>query len=94
MESASNVGLESPEQLGRTERHGGMWKRVARRAVTAQKVKGPDEMMILALSNSCQMNDGTRRGGFAPSQWVLGTFPRNPSNIHNEDEFADLGVNL
>ena len=49
-------------------------------------------MIILALSNNSQMNAGTRRGGFAPSQWVLGKFPRNPGNIHNEDEFANLGV--
>ena len=49
-------------------------------------------MIILALSNDSQMNDGTRKGGFAPSQWALGKFPRNPGNIHNEDEFANLGV--
>ena len=87
-----NVALESPEQLGRTERHGGMWKATAKRAIHAQKVKGTDEMIILALSNNSLMNDGTRKGGFAPSQWVLGKFPRNPGNIHTEDEFADLGV--
>ena len=88
--SIKNIGLESPEQLGRTERHGGMWKATAKRAVHAQKVKGTDEMIILALSNNSQMNDGTRKGGFAPSQWVLGKFPRNPGNIHNEDEFASF----
>ena len=87
-----NMGLESPEQLGRTERHGGMWKATAKRAVHAQKIKGTDEMSILALSNKSLMNDGTRKGGFAPSQWVLGKFPRNPCHIHTEDEFADLGM--
>ena len=49
-------------------------------------------MMMMALANNATMNDGTRRGGFAPSQWVLGKFPRNPGNIHDEEEFADLGV--
>ena len=34
--SIKNIGLESPEQLGRTERHGGMWKATAKRAVHAQ----------------------------------------------------------
>ena len=49
-------------------------------------------MTILALSNNPILNDGTRKGGFAPSQWVLGKFPRNPGNIHDEHEFADLGI--
>ena len=62
--SIKNIGLESPEQLGRTERHGGMWKRVAKRAVHAQKVKGVDEMIILALPSNTMMNDGARKGGF------------------------------
>ena len=90
--SIKSIGLESPEELGRTERHGGMWKATAKRAVHVQKVVGTDEMIILALSNNSMMNDGTRKGGFAPSQWVLGKFPRNPGSIHTEEEFADLGV--
>ena len=28
-----NTALESPEQLGRTERHGGMWKATAKRVI-------------------------------------------------------------
>ena len=44
------------------------------------------------MSNNSQLDDGTRKGGFSPSQWVLGKFPRNPGNTHDEDEFADLGV--
>ena len=69
-----------------------MWKATAKRAIHAQRVKGADGIIILALSINSLMNDGTRKGGFAPSQWALGKFPRNPGNIHNEDEFADLGV--
>ena len=87
-----NIGLESPEQLGRTERHGGMWKSTAKRAAHAQKVRGAEEMKIMALSNNMVMNDGVRKGGFASSQWALGKFPRNPGNNHTEEEFADLGV--
>ena len=87
--SIKNIGLELPEQLGRTERHGGMWKATAKRAVHAQQVKGTDEIIILALLNNSQMSDGTQKGGFAPSQWALGKFPRNPGNIHTEEEFAD-----
>merc|ERR1712138_272205 len=86
-----NVGLESPEQLGRIERHGGMWKATAKRIIHAQKIRDTDDIVIMAMANNSTMNDGTRKGGFAPSQWVLGKFPRNPGNIHDEDEFTDLG---
>ena len=55
-------------------------------------MKGTDEMIIVALSNKSQMNDGARKGGFAPSQWALGKFPRNSGNNNIEEEFADLGV--
>ena len=55
-------------------------------------MKGTDEMIILALSNNSQMNDGTRKGGFVPSQSVLGKFPRNLGNVHTVEECADLGV--
>ena len=49
-------------------------------------------MTILALGLNPVMNDGTRKGGFAPSQWVLGKFPRQPGNMFDESEFADLGA--
>ena len=48
--SFRNIALESPEQLGRTERHGGMWKATAKRAIQSQKIVGPADMTILALS--------------------------------------------
>ena len=68
-----------------------MWKATAKRVVHSQKIKTEDDMKIMAMANSAQMNDGTRKGGFSPSQWVLGKQPRNPGNIHDESEFADLG---
>ena len=33
-----NVALESPEQLGRAERHGDIWKSIAKRMMTSQKI--------------------------------------------------------
>ena len=89
-----NIGLESPEQLGRTDRHGGMWKATAKRAIQSMKIVGTADMTILALANNSVMNDGTRKGGFSPSQWVLGQFPRNPGSVHDEAEFADLDDRL
>ena len=39
------------------------------------------------------MNDNMRKGGFSPSQWVLGKYPRRPgASNFDEDEFADLGI--
>ena len=68
-----------------------MWKATAKRITHAQKIKSDEDMIIMAMANNATMNDGTRKGGFAPSQWVLVKFPRNPGNIHDENEFADLG---
>eukprot|EP00971_Amphidinium_carterae_P045971 904510-Amphidinium_carterae.1 len=33
-----------------------------------------------------------RRGGYAPSQWVLGRYPRRPGALAEEDEWAQLGT--
>jgi len=87
-----NIALESPEQLGRTERHGDMWKAIAKRTIHDQRIVGIDHMKLLTFEMNPTMNDGTRKGGFAPSQWVLGKFPRRPGCQMDEDEFADLGV--
>ena len=86
-----NIGLASPEQLGRVERHGKMWKTVASRTINSQRLKGDDDMKMLANCNNAVMSDGVRKGGFAASQWVLGKFPRAPGDIVCEDELADLG---
>ena len=63
-----NIGLESPEQLGKTERYGGLWKKVAKRVIQSQKLVGEEAMRELAFCNNSVMNDGARKGGFAPSQ--------------------------
>ena len=87
-----NIALESPEQLGRTERHGGMWKNVAKRTVHSQEIKGLHEMKMMTFNTNKVLNDGTNIGGWSPSQWVLGKYPRDPGSIMNEDEFMNLGV--
>ena len=87
-----NIGLESPEQLGRVERHGKIWKTVAKRTISSQRLTGPDDMQTLAYCTNTLMNDGVRKAGFSASQWVLSNFPRSPGSIFNEDEFSDLGL--
>jgi hypothetical protein len=86
-----NIALESPEQLGKVERKGDTWKKVAKRVVHGQKLLGADSMRMLAFCVNSTMNDGCRKGGFAPSQWVLGKFPRQPGNMFDEEEAHDVG---
>ena len=38
------------------------------------------------------MNELTRHGGFAPVQWVLARFPRQPAKLGDEEEAADIGT--
>ena len=37
-------------------------------------------------------NEMTRRGSFAPPQWVLSRVPRNPATVSDEDERLDVGA--
>ena len=39
-----------------------------------------------------QKNQMTRKGGFAPAQWVLGKLPRGVGHLLDEDEAGQLGV--
>jgi hypothetical protein len=38
------------------------------------------------------INDLSRHGGFAPVQWVLAKFPRQPATNGDEDERHDIGA--
>ena len=90
--SIRNIGLESPEQLGRTERHGDLWKMNAKRVIRHKKVRGSFDMKLLACENNPVMNDNIRKEGYSPSQWLLGKMPRDVHSIYDEDEMANLGV--
>ena len=63
-----------------------------KRSINACKVTRADHMKLLAAEATANVNDSSRKGGFSPAQWVLGKHPRNPGSIHDESEFADLGV--
>ena len=81
------IGLEAPNQLGKTERHGGMWKDVAEKVVTAKKLHTLREMTLLAAETISVMNEMNRSGGFSPAQWVIGRQPRHAGEI-GDDETA------
>ena len=74
------AGVESPEQIGRVERHGGLFKAVLKRMITEHAVRGFDDIKIAIAEAVSTKNNLSRNGGFSPSQWVFGTLP-----------FADLG---
>ena len=74
----TNIGLEAPEQIGSVERHGDVWKEIAKRVVSSMKITGATQMQMLTTEVNSTKNDQSRNGGFAPSQWVLGKLPNKP----------------
>ena len=86
------AGLESPEHIGRGERHGGIIKRTWRRVCRELHIHGKSACKVAMAHIVAEKNDYIRHGGFSPSQWVLGRKPRAVANLLDEDEFADLGA--
>ena len=84
------TGLEAPNQMGKTERHGGMWKDVAEKVATDKRRTTPREMMLLAAETSSVMNEMNRVGGFSPAQWVIGRQPRHAGEIGDDETRHDL----
>ena len=85
------AGVESPEQIGRVERHGGLFKAVLKRMITEHAVRGFDDIKIALAEAVSTKNNLSRNVGFSPSQWVFRTLPRGPGDQFDEQEFADLG---
>ena len=86
------AGLESPEHIGRCERHGGIIKRAYRRIVRQHNLSGKAEVKEAMLEAQVSKNEFLRVGGFAPVQWVLGRLPRGVGHILDEEELGQLGV--
>ena len=74
------AGVESPEQIGRVERHGGLFKAVLKRMITEHAVRGFDAIKIAIAEAVSTKNNLSRNDGFSPSQWVFGTLPRGPGD--------------
>ena len=67
-------------------------KDVMRNLIKQHHVIGKSQMKQVAAVAQEVKNDTLRRGGFAPSQWVLGRYPRRPGSLAEEDEWGQLGV--
>ena len=37
------------------------------------------------------INEGARKAGFSPSQWILGQFPRSVGDYFDDSERGNLG---
>ena len=74
------AGVESPEQTGGVERHGGLFKAMLKRMITEHAVQGFDDMKIAIAEVVSTKTNLSRNDGFSPSQWVLGTLPRGPGD--------------
>ena len=83
--------LETPEAIGRVERHGGIAKALYRKV--AAEVQPTDvEQVDRILAEVAQVkNNSTRHGGFSPAQWVLGRSHKTQPSLLGE-QWSDLGV--
>ena len=86
------IGVESPWQLGRGERHGGLLKEVIKAVVTSRRLRGRQNMEFVVTESVGIKNHRVNHNGFSPSQWVLG---RNPPDLESLTALlpeAKLGV--
>ena len=86
------AGVEAHEQIGRGERHGGIFKENLSYVVKAHKIAGKTNMKIAAATVIANKNEMCRKGGIAPSQWVLGKYPRGVANLLEGEELGQLGA--
>ena len=84
--------MENAEQLGRTERHGGLLKAMVIRVIAELQLVGREAIQHVLTQSVMTKNRMSRVRGFAPSQWVLGKLPKEAISIMDEKNWADLGA--
>jgi len=75
------AALESPEQIGRVERRNQALKQMLNKVIRETNAIGREQVDIALTECLNAMNKLARHGGFAPVQWVLAKFPRQPATI-------------
>ena len=86
------AALESPEQIGRVERRNQTLKQMLNKVIKETNVVGKSQMDMALSECITALNELSRHGGFAPVQWVLAKFPRQPATFGDEDERHDIGA--
>ena len=83
--------LESPESIGRTERHGGLVKALFRKVSAEAHPTSKEQVEQVLIEVTRVKNSTSRIGGFSPAQWVLGRDSRTAPSQFSQ-EWADLGA--
>ena len=86
------TALEASHQLGRCEHHGGLWQEIWRKLVHEKSVTTDADIEMAAAEVNTTKNSLTRRGGFAPAQWVLGKDTRQVGAMSDLSEATRLEV--
>ncbi|CAE7502298.1 TY4B-J, partial [Symbiodinium sp. CCMP2456] len=86
------IGVESPFQLGRGERHGGILKEVIKALVTSRQLRGRQNMEFAVTESVGIKNHRVNHNGFSPSQWVLGRNPPDLESLTTLMPEAKLGI--
>ena len=82
-------GLEAPFQLGRTERQGGILKRILKPVIQDKQVIGVEEIKMVIAEAVTIKNNRLHHQGFTPSQCVLGRLPREVCSLTAHDDDLD-----
>ena len=51
------IGLQSPEQIGAVERHGDLWKAIAKRVISSKRLVGEEQVKRLTPEITMVKND-------------------------------------
>ena len=63
-----------------------------KKVITETKAVGEEAIAMVMAECLNAINEMTRHGGFAPSQWVFNKFPRAPATQGGEQEAHDIGT--
>ena len=81
-----NAPLESPQTIGKVERHGGILKAMLRKTVQQTLPSNTEEIETVLSECVTAKNELARHHGFSPAQHVLRKQPRMPGSITDESE--------
>ena len=85
---------EAHWQRGRIERHQGVWKHMAAKAIDACAIIGHDEMYMMAPEVSNAKNQLCRRAGYSPYMWTFGKEMNLRDSILADTRSAVAAANL
>ena len=86
------AGCEAPQQIGRVERRGDMFKKMMSKVIRDTHFSDRESMDMILSECLIAANEMTRHGGFALAQWVLSRLPRSLANMGDEDECLDVSA--